>query len=289
MITNLKSLNCYITQFVLCIFHHRADRGGIDTTLKIANTHSDQRLSTTATNLLSVQINYPESVPKLIEAGVFTFLASLFENQASSDERQPEVCISGLRCARRLLINKPSADVFVNSGGTQAVIHLMASCPDSAMVQVDSYKILLALINLFPPPPPVKSTAGDADWDAPVEDEGVLGFVYHMQRPPSPRSWETLGLTAYDIKRLIIAICACLGGEGHGKQLKLQRCGLGLLAYFACEKVPGTVDGFHEGQYHLVAKLALNNITGDYNIVKTVSRKSEVPRECPNLGYSFVE
>lgn len=219
-------------------------------------------------------MNNPESVTKLIEAGVFTFLVTLFESQSTADDRQPEVCIAGLRCARRLLLNKPCADVFTSCGGTQSIIHLMASCPDSSMVQLDGYKILLTLINLFPPPPPLVSKTRDDDWDATVEDEGVLGIIHRMERPPSPRSWEVIGLSALEIRRLVTAICASLCTEGHGKQIKLQRCGLGLLAYFACEKVPGTVEGYHEGQFHLAAKQALTNFPTDFSIVKTVRRMS---------------
>lgn len=253
----------------MCFFI--ADRGGIDVTLKIANTHSDTRLCATTIHVLGAQINNPESLHKLIEAGVFAFLVTLFESQATTDDRQTEVCIAGLRCARRLLVSKPCGDVFTAAGGTQSVIHLMASCPDSAMIQLDGYKILLTLLSLFPPPPPPEPQPIDDEWEGNVSDEGVLGIMYRMERPPSPRSWESIGFTAPDIRRLVCAICLCLCTEGHGKQIKLQRCGLGLLAYFACEKISGTVEGYHQGQFHIAAKQALVNFEGDHGIIQTVS------------------
>lgn len=219
----------------------------------------------------------PDSIIKLIEAGVFTFLVTVFEGQAATDDRQFEVYLSGLRCSRRLLVNKSAADVFVAAGGAQAVIKLMAAFPESSITQMEVYKILLALISLYPPPPPLPEKPEEDEWGGKVSDEGVLGILHRMDRPPSPRSWESIGLTAADIRRLVASICQCLTTEGHFKQLKLQKCGLGLLAYFACEKIPGTFEGYQEGQFQVLAKQTLTTFNWDVNFIEMVrnARKKE--------------
>lgn len=239
--------------------------------MEIVNTHSDTRLSATSIDVFDAQLNNLDGINKLIEAGTFTFLINLFESQATTDDRQPEVCAKGLRCARRLLANKSCGEIFCSAGGVKSVIHLLTWCPDSSIIQLEGYQLLLTLINLFPPSPPLESIAVDDDWDAKVEDEGVLGIVHRMERPSSPRSWEAIGLTSDNICRLMTSICICLCNEGHGKQIKLQKCGLGLLAYFACEKIEGTVEKYHEGKFHLAAKQALLNFYSETEIIKTVS------------------
>lgn len=208
----------------------------------------------------------------LIKAGTFGFLVSVFESQAKGDDRQAEVCLAALRCTRRLLVNRPAADVFVHAGGSSAVVELLTACYDSAIIQIDGYKIIFSLLTLYPPPPaPTVARSGtDEDWDASVGDEGVLGVIHRMERPPSPRSWEAIGLTPPYIRRLIVSTCTSLSLEGHGKQIKLQRCGLGLLAYFACEKIQDTVEGFYEGAFQVPLKQALLFFVSDMPIVETV-------------------
>lgn len=251
------------------------DANGIETTLRIVNTHSDARLSATTIHLLGMQTNNPDCLERLINAGVFKFLANLFESQAAAEERQPEVCVAGLRCVRRLLLDQSAATAFINVQGPAAILRLMNSCPEVSMVQLDGYRNILSLLDLFPPPEPPKPEGGadgaedSAEWDADVADEGVLTLIHRMERPPSPRSWEAIGLDGEMVRQLVVSICNCLVEESHIKQLKLQLCGLGLLAYFACEKIPEAVQGFYAGSYNTIIRQTLGTFESDQELIRT--------------------
>lgn len=248
---------------------------GVETTLRIVNTHSDPRLYGTTIHLLGMQINSPDSMQHLINAGVFKFLTNLFESQAAAEERLPEVCVSGLRCVRRLLLDQTAALAFIDVHGPAAILRLMTSCPDVSMVQLDAYRNIVTLLDLFPPPEPSISSKdangyGDEEWDADVPDEGVLTLIHRMERPPSPRAWERLGFDGDMIRQLIVSICNCLVEEAHTKQIKLQTSGLGLLAYFACEKIPEAVQGFYAGSYHTIIRQTLGVFSAELNLINTV-------------------
>eukprot|EP01056_Protomagalhaensia_sp_Gyna25_P004075 Protomagalhaensia_sp_Gyna_25__4074@NODE_368_length_3686_cov_69_254730_g250_i1_p1_GENE_NODE_368_length_3686_cov_69_254730_g250_i1NODE_368_length_3686_cov_69_254730_g250_i1_p1_ORF_typecomplete_len435_score80_55Mito_fiss_reg/PF05308_11/0_17VATPase_H_N/PF03224_14/0_21PRIMA1/PF16101_5/3_3_NODE_368_length_3686_cov_69_254730_g250_i123823506 len=128
----------------------------------------------------------------------------------------------------------------------------MHSPAEHTMLHMECHRVVCNLLTLFPPPPPpppkpVGRRAADDDWDEEVPDEGVLPAIESMDRPLGPRSWEAIELDASQICSLIEACCKVLMREENLKQTRLVRTAVGLIAYFACEKVPDTVQAFYGG------------------------------------------
>lgn len=268
VLTNLSRLPTNAEQFVV--------KNGIETTLHIVNTHSDPHLSVSAIHLLAVQATNPECLQRMIAAGAFKFLANVFETQAVAEERSTELCVAALRCVRRLLLDRDATDVFLKADGLSGILHMITQCPETSMIQLDGYRTILALLSFYPPPEPKPQTSAqgataDADWNADVADEGVLGVIHRMERPPSPRSWEAVGFEPGTVGSLILSICSCLAEEAHLKQYKLQRCGLGLLAYFACEKIEEAVQAFYAGTFNLPVRQAITTFP-EPDILQMVTR-----------------
>lgn len=100
-------------------------------------------------------------------------------------------------------------------------------------------------------------------------DEGVLAASVLVDRPPSPRAWESVGLQPIQVSDLIVNICTILSKEENAKQLRLARFGLGLLAYFACEKIENTVESFYNAGVPTVIELNLASFEGESSITLT--------------------
>eukprot|EP01069_Polyplicarium_translucidae_P003254 Polyplicarium_translucidae@DN2254_c0_g1_i2.p2 len=93
----------------------------------------------------------------------------------------------------------------------------------------------------------------------------TIRLVERMERPPSPRAWEAVQLEPAAINKLVVIICQALLRDESKKNLRLLKCGLGLLAYFACEKIQDTVDAYYQGNFTEVISNALETFEGDMN------------------------
>lgn len=140
------------------------------------------------------------------------------------------------------------------------------------MIHLECYRVLINLLELNPPPEPPKPASTKTkggDWDADVPDEGVLPSSALAERPPSPRSWEVLGMQPAQVSDMIVNICTMLVKEENAKVLRLARFGLGLLAYFACEKIENTVDSFYNGGVAQALEVTFANFETEVAITET--------------------
>lgn len=247
------------------------DAGGIDTAIRIVNTHQDPRLCLMVVHAFSVLAAHKDKVPLLIEAGLFTLLTNLFNGQVI--EEVGDAAITGLRCVRRMMTETQYALEFIKTGGAEAVVNLIMSSPAGSLVQYEACMMLIALLTMCPPPPapptPAIAPAEEDEWGGTVADEGVLAFVHRIERPPSPRAWEVLQLRSETVQTLVLQLCGAMTAETGRKQRKLQMACLHLLAYFACEKIPSAVEGFHAGQYAACITNVFENFSRDYDATKT--------------------
>eukprot|EP01053_Blabericola_migrator_P012968 Blabericola_migrator_1__12967@NODE_85_length_14814_cov_131_925612_g76_i0_p1_GENE_NODE_85_length_14814_cov_131_925612_g76_i0NODE_85_length_14814_cov_131_925612_g76_i0_p1_ORF_typecomplete_len2624_score585_46Arm_2/PF04826_13/13Arm_2/PF04826_13/13Arm_2/PF04826_13/0_17Arm_2/PF04826_13/0_13Arm_2/PF04826_13/20Arm_2/PF04826_13/2_4e02Arm_2/PF04826_13/1_1e03Arm_2/PF04826_13/1Arm_2/PF04826_13/5_6e05KAP/PF05804_12/9_8e02KAP/PF05804_12/0_005KAP/PF05804_12/34KAP/PF05804_12/35KAP/PF05804_12/3_4e02KAP/PF05804_1 len=227
---------------------------GIPTCLKILNSHSDKYLYANGIHVLGIQTTNPSSVDELIKHGVFDFLTSLLEAENNSEDDESmnvDLAISGLRCIRRLLKSQHAAKCCINAGALNQIGVMMHKPAEHSMLHMECHRVVLNLLTLFPPPPPPPpqpaARKGDDGWDDEVADEGVLPSAESMDRPPSPRSWEAIELDETQICSMIEACCKLLLREENAKQTRMLRTTLGLLGYFACEKIPNTVHSYYSG------------------------------------------
>eukprot|EP01054_Gregarina_sp_Poly1_P008217 Gregarina_sp_Poly_1__8216@NODE_477_length_8073_cov_152_830877_g386_i0_p1_GENE_NODE_477_length_8073_cov_152_830877_g386_i0NODE_477_length_8073_cov_152_830877_g386_i0_p1_ORF_typecomplete_len2623_score466_04KAP/PF05804_12/4_4e02KAP/PF05804_12/1_9KAP/PF05804_12/0_0024KAP/PF05804_12/17KAP/PF05804_12/3_3e02KAP/PF05804_12/5_2e02KAP/PF05804_12/0_00038KAP/PF05804_12/0_014Arm_2/PF04826_13/0_05Arm_2/PF04826_13/2_5Arm_2/PF04826_13/77Arm_2/PF04826_13/2e03Arm_2/PF04826_13/5Arm_2/PF04826_13/7_6e02Arm_2/PF04826 len=227
---------------------------GIPTCLKILNSYSDVYLYSNGIHVLGIQTTNPSSVDELIKHGVFDFLTSLLEEENTAEQLNMDLAISGLRCIRRLLKTQSAAKACIKAGALAQIGAMMHKPAENSMLHMECHRVVINLLTLFPPPapPPPKPVGGhkmDDEWDDEVPDEGVLPAIESLDRPPSPRSWEAVELDAVQICSMIEGLCKCLIREENLKQTRLVRTAVGLLAYFACEKVPDTVQAFYSGNF----------------------------------------
>jgi len=59
----------------------------------------------------------------------------------------------------------------------------------------------------------------------------------HEFRQTNKRPWEMIGMVRKDVKVLVTAIRECLANERFQTNIRLHRCAIGTMAYFAAEKV----------------------------------------------------
>ncbi|EZG69329.1 putative anonymous antigen-1 [Gregarina niphandrodes] len=248
--------------------------GGIPTCLRILNSYSDAYMYANGIHVLGIQTTNPASVPELVRNGVFNFLTSVLENQASAEEPNTDLAVSGCRCIRRLLVSKDNGNKFISAGGVVQVVALMKSMPsEHTMVHLECHRTLINMLALFPPPAPVAAPAAKNgpvdDWEDEVADEGVLPTVETIQRPGGPRSWESIEMDAESIKAAIYACARLLEREEALRQNRLLRGAVGVLAYFACEKIPGIVDCFYDGNVTASLALVFTQQDVDDDVVKS--------------------
>lgn len=152
---------------------------------------------------------------------------------------------------------------------------LAAKTDDHSMIHLECYRVLINLLELNPPPEPLKLNSDSTrvnsadEWYGDVLDEGVLPAIALADRPPNPRSWESIGFQPTQVSDLIANICTILSKEENAKLQRLFRFGLGLLAYFACEKINGTVESFYSGGANKAIESALENFEVDSPITQT--------------------
>eukprot|EP00914_Ancora_sagittata_P011094 GHVO01021617.1.p1 GENE.GHVO01021617.1~~GHVO01021617.1.p1 ORF type:complete len:1477 (+),score=237.41 GHVO01021617.1:153-4433(+) len=79
-----------------------------------------------------------------------------------------------------------------------------------------------------------KQTKGDTM--PAVPDENVMPH-WHADRPDGKRIWEIIKLPRKTIRELVEHTKQILSMPDHYKRCRLQRSGIGILCYFACEKV----------------------------------------------------
>ncbi|KAH0484910.1 MAG: uncharacterized protein KVP18_004735 [Porospora cf. gigantea A] len=254
---------------------------GIKTVLKVLNSNADEDLYSYGIFVLGVPSTDMDAGRELVKNGVFTFLSALFDGQASSDSLNVELTISALRCARRLIVHGDEiGKEFVAAGGVNAISRILANADTHAMVHMDAHRVLIALLANCPPPPPAapgtavkpKASKKPADkWDcSDINEEAPIVSAFDiLERPPGPRSWERISLTVQDINHIVVAILNVLGKTANLRNLRMIRCALGLVAYFACEKVPGTVDSFYQGQVGQILTDVYNEYKCDMEIVLT--------------------
>eukprot|EP00915_Cephaloidophora_sp_WS-2016_P001047 GHVH01001424.1.p1 GENE.GHVH01001424.1~~GHVH01001424.1.p1 ORF type:complete len:2146 (+),score=298.22 GHVH01001424.1:227-6664(+) len=90
----------------------------------------------------------------------------------------------------------------------------------------------------------------DAPW--------MLDQKMQKYRQAGERPWQSIGMCSKDVKDIITAIRYCLGNAKNRTNIRLNRTGLGMMAYFSCEKI-----GFDA----MFKRLAPNKITNDPNPV----------------------
>lgn len=248
-------------------------KDGISTCLKILNSYSDPYLYSNGVHVLGIQTTTPEAVTELIKHGVFDFLSSLLESQVAADDVNSDLCVSGLRCIRRLLKTKQNVLDLIKAGGIEQIREIMKKPADLPMLHMECHRVLLNCLSMFPPPtPPPPTSPGartDEGWDGEVPDEGVLSALESMDRPPGPRSWESCEFDDKMICGFIDSLCAVLMREENVRQDRLVRAALGLLAYFACEKIPGTLDAFYKAEITQVLRNVFDWSEAEADVIKT--------------------
>eukprot|EP00917_Polyrhabdina_sp_WS-2016_P004717 GHVP01010878.1.p1 GENE.GHVP01010878.1~~GHVP01010878.1.p1 ORF type:complete len:1102 (-),score=199.83 GHVP01010878.1:3916-6732(-) len=243
-----------------------AMKGGIPAVLKVLNSYEDSAMYRQGIYVLGIQTTNASAIPQLVDHGIFTFLVATLENQLKSDQVDQDITLSATRCVRRMLKNKAASDSWVEAGGVNTTL----SCLDSldaalALLHMEQYRNIIALLELNPSPAPEPVSKEDDEWTAPVKDEEVLRLVERLPRPPSPRSWEQIGLEADKVSRLLQRVFTVLDFEQNTKQSRLWKTGVGLIAYFACEKIKGVLDAFYERQWFSVIAKGLETYPGDVN------------------------
>eukprot|EP00923_Selenidium_pygospionis_P001038 GHVN01001571.1.p1 GENE.GHVN01001571.1~~GHVN01001571.1.p1 ORF type:complete len:2595 (+),score=325.02 GHVN01001571.1:17885-25669(+) len=197
-----------------------ADGGGIETTLRVMRSQNDPHLISMMIYCLGIQSTIPESVPLMTDNGLFDLLIGIFESQISPDGNEAaDLCVSCLRCCRRCIQTTESALVFIEAGGVPSILELINFATEMPMVELESYRVILTLIDRNPPPLGPEGETTDAD-----------GY------PLRPRPYETVGLDETQIANLISTVTNVLTNGANVKQLRLQRVGMGILTYFAVEK-----------------------------------------------------
>lgn len=249
------------------------DQGGISVCLKILNSYSDSHLYANGVHVLGIQTTTPAAVDQLIDEGIFNFITSLFEAQCNAgDDLDQDLVIAGHRCTRRLLKSQDAIRAFVKAGALEQIASLMATSEEDTMLHLECHRTILNCLALFPPPAPLPSqgTRGtrDADWDGDVADEGVLPSHENIERPPGPRSWESVGLHPAMICSMIQSLCFVLRRDENVKQARFAHAALGLLAYFACEKIPGCVNAFYAARFGSTLERCFALSENDRELVK---------------------
>jgi hypothetical protein len=249
------------------------ENDGIGVTLRLCNTHLDPHLSVSAIHLLSMHIIDQEKIDMLIEKGYLKYLVGIIEQQSSLQDRYSEPAIYALRTLTRIFKNLSIIQKFLDISGVSAVIRLIHASPENTVVNLESYCLLISLLDFFQPTSNVnqKKDEPNDEWDADVADEGVLTFINTVKRPPGKRSWEAIGLTDNSIRELIVDICSCLSLPNALKQQKLQIYGISLLAYFAIEKIPNVIPAYYAVGFTHIIRNALTTFNSDPLIIELVS------------------
>eukprot|EP00923_Selenidium_pygospionis_P019890 GHVN01034600.1.p1 GENE.GHVN01034600.1~~GHVN01034600.1.p1 ORF type:complete len:2578 (+),score=454.78 GHVN01034600.1:733-7734(+) len=226
--------------------------GGIETTLKIMKSQNDAHLMAMGTYCLGIQSTIPESVPIMIEHGMFDLLIGIFESQITPEGCEAaDLCVSCLRCTRRCIQTTETALAFIAAGGVPSILALIQYSVEMPMVELESYRVLLTLIDRNPPP---LGPNGET-----VDEEGY---------PLRPRPWETIGLEEADITALLATVTSVMLGPTNVKQLRLQRVGLGILTYFAVEK--NAVAEYIRNDVVTVLTNNIESFAADLNVLEQV-------------------
>ncbi|KAH0483584.1 MAG: hypothetical protein KVP17_002375, partial [Porospora cf. gigantea B] len=222
------------------------DAGGMTTALDIVSQNVANLLYLHVIHLIGVVSIDESTIPRLIDVGVFTFLVDVFESQERAEEPSTELCINSLRCTRRMMSGRKSAELFIQMKGVDAISFLMRKTTQVTLIQYEGYRNIIAMLNYFPPPEKEVEDEWD-DFD--VADEEVSPKAHRVRRGLHPRSWQALEMSVEGINALIDSIISTLKDENNQRALRVFFCGVGLLAYFAVEKIPGTVVTFYQSDF----------------------------------------
>eukprot|EP00915_Cephaloidophora_sp_WS-2016_P000092 GHVH01000169.1.p1 GENE.GHVH01000169.1~~GHVH01000169.1.p1 ORF type:complete len:2681 (+),score=460.81 GHVH01000169.1:104-8146(+) len=247
--------------------------GAITAILQVATQGDDAGMQEKAIYALGVIAQQKKHRKTLIDHKIFNFLTQVILDQANAEIISENTCKNALRTTRRCLDDKPAINAFCDTGGMNALISLTSRGEDAAyMTHMDAHRVLIScLANNPPPPSKAEATAkGGDDWDFDVADEGILAASAYIRRPASPRSWESCKLDPSLVSSFIQAVCQMLMTMGDNLvNLRMVRCAMGLLAYFACEKIDGTVDSFYSAEICEVLNNVLTSKLGDPDITLT--------------------
>eukprot|EP00921_Rhytidocystis_pertsovi_P020754 GHVQ01033093.1.p1 GENE.GHVQ01033093.1~~GHVQ01033093.1.p1 ORF type:complete len:2566 (+),score=376.05 GHVQ01033093.1:821-7699(+) len=211
-----------------------ADNNGIDlTTRMIQQFDYDVSVLTTGIHLLASQSSIPSSIPLLVDADVFSILIGCCEVDAEGNE-VTDLVIGGLRCARRIINSPELAQLWCDTGGGSCMKTVICNMTTQPMVALEAFRLTLTLFGFL----------GGA--------EGAL---------------ETMGIEEQMGGAMCQAVCTCLLEESHKKQLRLQRNGLGLCAYFAQQKM--ATDALVQGNIKGLIVSILTVFCGDRNLLFT--------------------
>ncbi|KAH0487781.1 MAG: uncharacterized protein KVP18_002825, partial [Porospora cf. gigantea A] len=145
-----------------------------------------------------------------------------------------------------MMSGRKSAELFIQMKGVDAISFLMRKTTQVTLIQFEGYRNIIAMLNYFPPPE--KEVADEWD-DFDVADEEVSPKTHRVRRGLHPRSWQALKMSVEGINALIDSILSTLKDENNQRALRVFFCGVGLLAYFAVEKIPGTVVTFYQSDF----------------------------------------
>eukprot|EP01069_Polyplicarium_translucidae_P006420 Polyplicarium_translucidae@DN2960_c0_g1_i6.p1 len=161
--------------------------------------------------------------------------------------------INTFRAARRIMTNKRAAYMFAQQGCVRDLAALLSFPVGVAMLLIEALTIVLKVLALCGAPnAEAPETEGEGTqtpryvcesyrrgdsllFRGDVSDENVLPH-WERSRPDGPRTWQKIGLTIETLREFVLSIRWALTNADNHKGARLQRLGLGLLGYIACEK-----------------------------------------------------
>eukprot|EP00922_Rhytidocystis_sp_ex-Travisia-forbesii_P027352 GHVS01040084.1.p1 GENE.GHVS01040084.1~~GHVS01040084.1.p1 ORF type:complete len:2151 (+),score=222.55 GHVS01040084.1:985-7437(+) len=239
----------------LCRFGGNAqlfsENGGIETTTKIIHQFDyDVSVLTAGIHLLGIQSTIPGSIDLLMEADVFSILIGCCEVDAEGNE-VTDLVVGGLRCARRIVDSEDLALEYCNVGGILCLRNLICNSVNFPMIALEAYRLLLCLISATDKPPPAAAEEEDEPDELEEEEESVNVNA----------GWVKMGMDESMVSAILQAVCTTLLMEGHHKQQRLQRTGMGICAYFASQKV--STESMIQSNFSEVMQNCLTNFIGD--------------------------
>lgn len=220
-------------------------------------------LLTLGIHLLGIQASIPESLPKLIEADVFSILVGCVEVDVEGNE-VTDLVVGGLRCTRRIVQSEEMAYEYCNAGGIATIANVICKSINRPMVMLESARVMLGLLYYTTPSPEVRAAA-----QAALEpDENGEISPEQAENPQLYGGWYNMGMDEVMIGAILQALMAAASTEAHAKQLRLQRVCLGSAAYFAHEQVGG--DSLVSSGFEKCAIQALETFPGEVTILQSI-------------------
>lgn len=255
------------------------DSNAIGVTRKIIKYNSGKTVLQSAIQVILTCATHKDMTEEVVKQGGLEMVSEVIQAAAQASEPSSEVATECFICVRRLCSNdKRMGEQFCADGGARNIVALMRRHVNTIMCASEGCKVICALLELFPGPDRISSSeakeraaSGGAMKmaldqkqkargsfvegsfeDEEVGDEGVLplersGDGAGPANLPSPRAWESIGLTEGKCADLIQILSANLRSETNVTSKRLVRAAVALLGYFSAERHPAFVQAFYTG------------------------------------------